>query len=40
MGHELNTVNVQCVDVLTNVKVVGWLHDPQVVIVSAPMMLV
>ncbi len=38
MGRELNTVNVQCVDILTNVKVVGWLHDRQVV--SAPMMLV
>ena len=38
MGHKPNTVNVQCVDVLTNVKDVGWLHDRPVV--SAPMMLV
>ena len=38
MGHTPNTVNMQCVDVLTNVKVVGRLHGRPVV--SAPMMLV
>ncbi len=38
MGHNPTADDVQCVDVLTNVKVVGWLYECQVV--SAVMMLV